>query len=484
MSLTGSIETARSHLSATAEYIQVVSRNIARADDPSATRKITGYISNTGGTVRLGDISRAQNALLYSKALASSSNEARDKAIVNALDQLNAVVGDPQDQSSPAAWIAKFEASLQSYSEAPQDYNRATAALAAAQDLANGLRAATRSTQDARKAADGEIANSVDQANSILTDLEKLNQDIVRDTLGGRDVTDKLDTRDQLISQLSEKFGVVVQYRENNDIVVRTDSGVTLLDRTAFKLSFQAAGAVDANTMGNAILVDGVPITGPNSIQPITSGSLAGLVKFRDVIAPQYQAQLDEVARGLVEAFAEQKQTAGAGPDQTGLFSYSGSPAVPASGVRVVGLAGTIAINSAVVADPTLIRDGGINGANYDYNPTSAAGFTDRILGLAQTLTDNRNFASDAGLDTQTSVTSLAALSDGWLSAQRQSASSDYDYSSVSFERASDALSKDTGINVDEEYLRLLELQRAYQASTKLIATVDKMFDSLLQAAG
>lgn len=483
MSLTGSIETARSHLSATAEYIQVVSRNIARADDPSATRKSTGYISNGNATVRLSGVTRAQNELLYSKALAASSNEARDRSIVDALNQLNVVVGDPNDQSSPAAWIGKFESALQSYSEGPQDFNRATAALNAAKDLASGLRAATQSTQDVRKAADTQIANSVDQVNSVLTDLEKLNKEIVSETLAGKDVTDKLDTRDQLVSQLSEKFGVAVQYRDNNDIAIRTDSGVTLLDKSAFKLSFQATGAFTAGTTGNAVLVDGIPITGANSIQPISSGSLAGLVTIRDVIAPQYQAQLDEVARGLIEATAEVRQV-GAGPDQTGLFSYTGSPAVPASGVRIVGLAGQISVNAAVVSDPTLIRDGGINGANYDYNTANAAGFTDRILALGSALTASRTFSGVTGLETQTSISSLSSLSDGWLSAQRQTASSDYDYSSVSYERASDALSKDTGINVEEEYLRLLELERAYQASSKLIATIDKMFDSLLQAAG
>ena len=48
--------------------------------------------------------------------------------------------------------------------------------------------------------------------------------------------------------------------------------------------------------------------------------------------------------------------------------------------------------------------------------------------------------------------------------------------------RASDALSSATGINLDEEMTRLLDLELSYQASSKLITTIDGMFNALLTA--
>ena len=50
--------------------------------------------------------------------------------------------------------------------------------------------------------------------------------------------------------------------------------------------------------------------------------------------------------------------------------------------------------------------------------------------------------------------------------------------------RSTDALSSATGVNLDEEMTLLLDLERSYQASSKLITTIDNMYGALLAAAG
>ena len=72
---------------------------------------------------------------------------------------------------------------------------------------------------------------------------------------------------------------------------------------------------------GNPVTVDGVPITGSSISQPIQSGALAGYAELRDTLAPQYQAQLDQIAGGLINAFAESDQTGAGLPDAPGLFT-------------------------------------------------------------------------------------------------------------------------------------------------------------------
>ncbi|WAP67517.1 flagellar basal body rod C-terminal domain-containing protein [Jiella pelagia] len=47
--------------------------------------------------------------------------------------------------------------------------------------------------------------------------------------------------------------------------------------------------------------------------------------------------------------------------------------------------------------------------------------------------------------------------------------------------RAQESLSDITGINLDEEMAHLLDLERSYQASSKLISTIGEMIDSILQ---
>ncbi len=53
-------------------------------------------------------------------------------------------------------------------------------------------------------------------------------------------------------------------------------------------------------------------MTGANSVMPLESGKIAGLAELRDNASVTYQSQLDEIARGLISAFAETDQS-GAG---------------------------------------------------------------------------------------------------------------------------------------------------------------------------
>ncbi len=137
----------------------------------------------------------------------------------------------------------------------------------------------------------------------------------------------------------------------------------------------------------------------------IHSGALAGYAAVRDQIAPTYESQLDEVARGLITQFQETDQS-GANPaatPQAGLFTNGGSLAVPASGTVVSGLAASIQVSSNAIADPTLLRDGGIstNGQGvYVYNSGRAqgtgTGYTDRLNQLMSNLSQPMTFDTSA----------------------------------------------------------------------------------------
>ena len=221
------------------------------------------------------------------------------------------------------------------------------------------------------------------------------------------------------------------------------------------------------------------------------SGRLTGLAAVRDGVAVTYQSQLDEIARGLIQAFAESDQSATPTlPDAPGLFTYAGAPAMPPSGSVLVGLAGTIKVNASVDpaqgGNPARLRDGGISGnPAYVYNATGAAGYSQRLEQLLDALDTQQSFDPAAQVGAVGDAwPALRASSVAWLQEARKSASADGDYKTALLERASEALSKATGVNLDEEMTLLLELERSYQASTKLVTTIDNMLGALLQAAG
>jgi flagellar hook-associated protein 1 FlgK len=50
--------------------------------------------------------------------------------------------------------------------------------------------------------------------------------------------------------------------------------------------------------------------------------------------------------------------------------------------------------------------------------------------------------------------------------------------------RASDALSNATGVNIDDEMSLLLEIERTFNASSKLLAMVDEMLAIFIAGVG
>jgi flagellar hook-associated protein 1 FlgK len=228
-----------------------------------------------------------------------------------------------------------------------------------------------------------------------------------------------------------------------------------------------------------------VPLAAGVGANTSASGSLSAMLQLRDTVAPTLQRQLDEIARGLINAFAETDPSGTASvPTRTGLFSWCVEPAIPPDGVVSAGLAGSIKLNAAVDStiggDVTLLRDGGINGAAYVANTSGGASYSGLLLSYSERLDAPIAFDPAAGLGNSASVTDYASSSISWLELSRQQASDAGDVKSALMLRTTQALSNETGVNIDEEMSLLLDLEHSYQASARLIKTVDEMMNTLM----
>ena len=485
--LSTALNLARSSLATVSGQTAVTSRNISNVSNTDYSRKSAVVVSLSSGSLAITGYTRAADKLLLDKLLGSTSNSAASDAILSGIQRLSDTIGDPQSQTSPSGMLGKFQVALQTYEQNPADQSLAQTAIQSAGDLVRSLNDATTAIQDVRKQADTGMSGSVDRINNLLQQFKVANDAIVRGTGSSADLTDSLDTRDKTMKLLSEEMGIRAVTRANNDVALYTDSGVTLFETVPRTVTMQATTSMMAGTSGNAVYVDGVDVSSPSSSMAIRSGTLYGLAKLRDDVAVVYQSQMDEVARGLIEAFAESDQSATPSlADATGMFSYSGSPAVPASGVAVSGLAGDIRLNPAV--DPaqgglaSRMRDGGINGAAYSYNAAGSSGFSGRLSSLINSLDESRGFDPSTNLESQGSLKTFGSASSAWLESLRQQATSASDLQTTVKTRSSDALQRVNGVNLDDEMTVMLELERSYQASAKIISTVGSMLDMLMQA--
>ena len=202
------------------------------------------------------------------------------------------------------------------------------------------------------------------------------------------------------------------------------------------------------------------------------------------------QSQLDEIARGLIERFAESDQSAVPTlPDRAGLFTYPGGPGVPAAGTLVDGLAASIQVNDSVVpslgGDPVRLRDGQVSDPGnpaYLYNTTLGQAYSDRLIELADGVSQTMTFDAGVGIASDASLLEFSANSISWFEGLRSTESANVDHSAASVTRFQAALRSEIGVNLDAEMTTLLDLEKSYQATSRLIAVIDRLFDSLLQA--
>lgn len=490
MSITAALNSARSSLMASGIQSATISRNIAGASAPGYSRKLTMLDNFPGAGVYVAAIQRAASSGLYSNVLIATSSSAKQSVIYDGLQKIAAAtVDDPELEQSPTAQLNKLKQALQQYANSTDNATLAQAAVTSAKDMVTALNQATKTVQSVREQADVDMTTSVTNINQLLTQFQTVNTAIVKGTITGDDVTDYLDQRDSIVSKLSQELGVTMSLRPNGDAALYTDSGVVLFDKTARTVSFSPTNAYTAGTTGNAVFIDGVPVTGANSVMPLKSGKLAGLAQLRDQDTVTYQSQLDEIARGLIDAFKEVDQSGAALPDVPGLFTYPGAPAMPASATISVGLAGTISVAASVDpaagGNPNLLRDGAISGsAAYNYNTTGNAGFSTRLQQLIDNMNAPQPFDVAAQGKPSGSVIEFASSSASWIESHRKTADDNVQYQNTLLDRSTAALSNVAGVNMDDEMSLMLQVERTYSASSKIISTVDQMLQSLLAAVG
>ena len=375
MSLSTAFNVISSSFAVNSAQTAVVSNNIANANTPGYSREIANVVTNSYGGADVASVTREANAALLEQVSSSTSQAATQQAISDGLSTLAATVDDSssasstsgadQNGASPSAMLANLQSALATYEDSPTSSSAADAVVSAASDLASSLNSGSATVTQVREQADQNIATSVGTINSLLSQFTAANNAVVTGLQTGGNVASAEDTRDSIVTQLAQQIGVSTVTAANGSESIYTDSGVTLFQDAPSVVSFTPTPTLVDGASGAPVTVDGVPITGANSPMPIQSGALAGYAALRDTLAPEYQAQLDQIAGGLINAFAESDQSATPTlPSLPGLFTTPGATSLP-SMTATTGLAATIEVNPNVDAsqggNPNLLRDGGIS---------------------------------------------------------------------------------------------------------------------------
>jgi flagellar hook-associated protein 1 FlgK len=321
MSLTQALNAATAGLQVTQQGLSVIAGNVANAQTPGYVRKTLDQLETAAGTaisVRSGAINRQLDALIQTQLRTQTSGGSYADTLSQLYGQLQNVYGTPGSTTGIDTLFNNFTTALQSLQSNPSSFSTQSTALNAAQVLAQQLNAMSNGIQQLRGSAEQGISADVQAANTALQQIATINQEVTSATPNDASAASLMDQRDQYIDQLSKLMDVHVVQSSDNQVFVYTNSGTQLVGagQSPAQLSFNAQGAVTANTLWNADPtksgVGTVSLTMPGggstdlvATGAIQSGEIGAYLQMRDKILPQAQTQLDQFAAQMSQSLSD-----------------------------------------------------------------------------------------------------------------------------------------------------------------------------------
>lgn len=480
MSLTGALHNAFSGLTANARAASLVSTNIANASTESYGRRMLGLASAADGTtggVRITGVTRVSDPVLLADRMMSDAALGYSGSMFSFASRLEGVVGQSGVSGSLTDRINMFESALSSAASNPASTQRLELVSTNGQSLANALNALSDEVQGARQRANAAIGSQVDSLNAAVKRLEEINKSVVAGGAAGTDVTSLLDERQRLLDSVSGIVPLRVAPRENGAVAVYTGGGAVLLDGRQFEVGFEPTLAVGPGmTLGggqlNGLTLNGYPAAG-GANGMFGGGTLSAQFEIRDETSVQRQAELDGIARDLIERLGPGGPDTTLGPTDPGLFTDSGAAFDP---LDETGIAGRIRLNGLVApgsAELWRLRDG-LGAATQ--GEVGDARLLQAISGALNTAT--LPGSSSLAPVARSFVDHVSEFSSSVAGARVRAENEQTFQSGQNTSLKEMELSK--GVDTDQELQRLMQIEQLYTANAKVMSTVDELLERLM----
>ncbi|MFO1476608.1 MAG: flagellar hook-associated protein FlgK [Verrucomicrobiota bacterium] len=314
-----------------------------------------------------------------------------------------------------------------------------------AQTLASGLNQTVQRIDSLTNTLNNGIYNDAASANQLLAHIADLNDQIARSELAtGGTANDLRDLREADLEDLAK----IVSF----DTSTATDGSVNI--------SINGNPLVTGKNVVDTILVypsgtGNVSVETATTNQPLTmtGGSIQGALDTRENVLDYLTLGLNNLASAVITQVNSIYSTGYDLNGNTGGTLFTGTDAR------------TIGVNNTVVTDPRAIQAAGVAGAPGDNSVALALGqlSTQTVASLY-----NQSFSSYYAQQIQNFGTKLS-------DANGQVAN--YDAVNSMLLKQRDSVS---GVSLEEEMTSLIMFQKAYQASSKIITTVDQMLSILV----
>src|SRR6204780_4273786 len=437
-SLSSSMWIASEALGADQGALDATSNNIANQNTPGYSREIA-VLTEAAPTVD-GNVTYGNGVVLLQIQISDQNQQQGSaQAQYNALQQVQGLFSDPT--TGIGADTTTFFNSISQLSTSPASIPDRQAVLTAAQTVASDFNSTEQSLDSIQSGLNQSVTQTVTQINTLTQQIAQLNVQVGQLQQLGQDPGTLGDQETQLIQQLSQ-LTTVNQIQTENGLTLTTGNGTPLVvggQSFALQTTNGPAGMTDISSQGQDIT---------SSLQ---GGQLGGTLQVRDTVIPGLLNQIDTLA----SQFSSSINAA-----QASGYDLNGNAGQPIfSDTSGAGAARNLKVS---MTDPSLIA------ASSDGTQGSNGNVANLLAVQTQALP-----AGESPVDAYANLVSQT----GNLTSQ---ANAEVTASTASLNQLNDQLGAVSGVSLDEETTNLMNYQRAYEASARVITTVDALTQSVL----
>jgi flagellar hook-associated protein 1 FlgK len=456
MSLFDVLGVGRSGLSAATTGLATTTHNVSNATTDGFTRRRVDLATADpirrgknwlGQGVQVVGIGRSADNLALGRLLSASSEAQAASTEHSALITFERMFEPSSGTSLRQAVDGLFDA-FGAASADPSDMGLRRGVVHAASTLVTTVTGIADGLTQGIEQQDQRVVGSVEQINGDLAEVAALNE-AIRAAGGPLSAGDLADQRDQVLGRLADSVGAVATFEKDGTATVR------IADHAAVSGDFARTLAVRETPDGPPVLTLSVD-DGWLQITGEVGGELRGNLDAREVLT-SWLDELDVLATDLASSLNSQHMggytSSGAPGGQLLLLPTEGSPA---RGLR---------LSSVIEADPGALAFAG--------SPEALAGDGGNLQALLEL--EKADVVGGKPPGEFASALTGRVGSDVSLAATRAEAAS------ATRSDAEELYANLTSVDLDEEAVRLMQYQAAYQAAAKVIQTTDEMLKALMQ---
>lgn len=303
---------ALSSLQASQEALRVTSNNVANVNTPNYARQTPEFesLANLGESagVKVGDVRRVVDRFITQKFLSTGATSEFYGAQAEVYNQLQSFFGNPDSSVSLPGQISTMFQEIAALTVNSSSSVSRASAVSAIESFLSSVSRTSDQIMDIRGDINRQIAAEVNNANLLLTQIDRVNKEIVKETIVGQTPLALQDQRDGYISELSKLMDLRVNPQPDGSVHLLTESGYSLLGTLVADLSFDGGNIITAGMVPPQITVEkrnpltGVVIQSGEVLDfRLASGEIRGLLDMRDTLLPNLAAELGNLGASVAD---------------------------------------------------------------------------------------------------------------------------------------------------------------------------------------